>query len=402
MLSHESTRFICGTHTNLVHYSDIFQIPVICGWITVGTQSRPGSIAEVLRADKAHRALEPPVGVASRYTESGEQRAITARSGLTPEPHRVHQTVVGGFQVPPLANVRIPSWFGCDISGDERRRGPIYNYSRVFTWWQCATSVDEAMEATMTSIEAGGTCQTRQPWDTARKAEDNLAGDSLQTARYCGLTTNSIHAYPKWSDIPADVWKRMITAALMGIFVQWGTTGPAIVIAYTTPVQGFGCRSGAYTLYGSLGVAAWFFLTISMLLSHGAMLRYQEVHANNPMIDLRKNVNGQNQYKRTWPHTFICAAAVVTRYLGKTIAVCNAIWILLSSLFEYIGGFDNCWCKGDVLGLGDRGWVVLYKTAGELAQAAQTPWATGVATSILVCVFSFSFFWLGCRRTGED
>jgi len=60
-----------------------FQVPVICGWIAVGTQYRAGSIIDALQDDLtlAYRAL-PVVGANGNPTTAHErQRAILSRSG---------------------------------------------------------------------------------------------------------------------------------------------------------------------------------------------------------------------------------------------------------------------------------------------------------------------------------
>lgn len=91
-------------------------------------------------------------------------------------------------------------------------------------------------------------------WNSTERPEKNLAGDSHTTAHYCGLDIGRapIMAYSEWSEITAEVWKRIFVAALFTVFVQWGTTGPGILIAYYTPTRGIGCRSGGYALYGGL------------------------------------------------------------------------------------------------------------------------------------------------------
>lgn len=160
-----------------------------------------------------------------------------------------------------------------------------------------------------------------------------------------------------------------------------------------TPTRGLGCRSGGYLFYGSFGTIVWLLLLSSMLLSHACMKRYQAIHLDNPSIDF-----SQQGPERAWSHSALCGAAVTTRCLGKLIAVCNALWLIVSSLFEYIGAYDNCWCKADVLGLRDKGWVVLFKDTGDLADAARTPWAGGVAISIIVCSMTYLFFWLGSTK----
>lgn len=393
------------------------QIPVILGWVTVGTQFSPDTIEQALTSDEAHRALEPPLQTGNT-SEPLAQKGIVPRSGLSPQPHRV-QTVVGQFDVPPHKNLELPTWLGADISGDERIKGPIYNYARPFTWWKLASSMEDALSNTLDKIDAGHACGADPnvpgvSWNSTGKAEANLSGDSHKTSLYCGLATRPIHAYPRWKEIPGSVWKHMLAASVMAIFVQWGTTGPSILIAYFTPTIGVGCRTGAYLFYGGLGTLVWILLGASMLLSHAAMLLYQRVHIRNPSIRFRpgsssgaiNNFNPNppqpNRYVRTWGHATLCAAAVSLRYLGKIIAIANALWLIVSTLLEYIGAYDNCWCKGDVLGLGKSdGWVVLFKTTKDLAEAAQPYWDGGVIGGIVVCSISYAFFWLGSRNLGR-
>lgn len=56
-------------------------------------------------------------------------------------------------------------------------------------------------------------------------------------------------------------------------------------------------------------------------------------------------------YAHLGPLRALCAA-VLTRVLGKLIAALNAFWLVLSSLLDYTGVYDRCYCKGDQLELG--------------------------------------------------
>lgn len=393
-------------------------IPVIWGWVLVGTQGSADSIDEALRADIAYRAKEPPVLPGASSTEKGEQRGIMVRSGLAVQPHRV-QTNEAAFEVPPVVNLTLPGWLGADIMGDEKRPGPIFNYARVFTWWQLARTVEAALTTSVNGIATGQTCKQSSekssplPWNMDRRPEENLAGDSYTTAQYCGLDLNrgQIIAYPEWGDIAPDVWKRIFVASIMAMFVQWGTTGSGILIAYFTPTQGIGCRTASYLVYGGLATIVWFLLTISMMFSHAAMVRYQREHRVAPSMDFRRpsltSPNDQTVqpqgYERSTGHSVLCGLAVTTRLLGKTIAVCNALWLLITALLEYTGVYDRCYCRGNQTSLGlKHGWVALFKSEDQLAHIATSPWAGGVAMSILICFASYVFFWLGSRESTRD
>jgi hypothetical protein len=400
---------------------------VIIGWILVGTQYRYNTIEEALCADLAYQTLEAPLSTSQDqngqpkliFSKPADQLGILARSGLNPQP-RTDQTVNGGFEVPPEDHLYCPEWLGCDIRGDERHSGPIFNYAKVFTWWQFSHTVSEALTAMLENIRAGKACRLIEPgtraslrgrdirrrrqllrdWDPQGSLAENLAGDSVETANYCGLRGGSIPAYP--TTLPSEVWKRVFLAAVVALFVQWGTTGPSLFISYLTPTKGLGCRSTSYLLYGVSGTFVWLLLFISMLLSHYAMLRYQQIQIQHPPVDLSRNEDGLPcTYKRGATHTAMCAGAVITRYTAKAIAIANTLLLIGSNLAEITGGFDNCWCNSDFLSLGEDGWIVLFRSPHQIAAQMRLPLNMGIATIILVCFISWLFFYLGCKQPGD-
>lgn len=333
--------------------------------------------------------------------------------GLTPQHYRVPTSggqdgsaayvgnAPGRIGTDDYARLEVPNWFGFDVGGDEKEEGPLYNHARPFTWWQFASAIEHAFAATLSSLRNGDNCQ-EQPWDKHQLPEYNLEGTATQVAKYCGLDTYPILAYPEWNEISAKVWHRMLLAALLAIWVQFGTAGPAIFVAYLTPVAGLSCRSGSYLIYGVLGTVSWILLTASTLFSHAVMLRYQRKHESDSNLDLRENSNRPGFYRRTLSHSFLCAAAVVTSATGKILAACNALWLVASSIFEYVGFYENCWCSGDAVSLGDKGWIVLFKNAKDLSDAASKYWVGGVVLSFAVCFLSFLFFYFGCRTTDDE
>ncbi|KAK3623666.1 hypothetical protein LTR56_020503 [Elasticomyces elasticus] len=391
----------------------IWLIPVILGWITVGTQSTHHAITDALSAKRAHRALEFPTPQAQAqlanssldYTARQEQCGLVVRSGLTPQLHS-NQPRPGAFEAPPHAQLEVPTWMGASVQGDEAALGPIYNYARPFTWWRNAFLFDRTLFQVLDNIKHSRDCQTihlptgaHQAWDDNHGSR-NLAGDSQSTALYCGLDARAIRAYPTWSELPAEVYKRLFAASVAGLCVQWGTTGASIVIAYKTPTVGFGCRSASYTFYGGLGTAVWLFMMVSMLLSHAVMLRYQDVHERQPTVDFRikNDPSNPDQYTRSLGHSILCALAVTTRYIGKSLAIINTNLLVLTSIFQFIGLFDNCWCQGNAFGMGADGWVVLFKDAHDLADAAASSWGGGLAMTLTVCVMAYIFFALGSLK----
>ena len=268
-------------------------------------------------------------------------------------------------------------------------------------------------------------CSGEREWKPGKyDCRTGLRGDAARTEAYCGLNrpNREIYAYPEWSEIPSGIWIGIGFSAILAMFVQWGTTGAALMIAYLTPTKGLGCRSGGYLLYGSTATVSWLLLAMSSLFSHSTMLRYQREQQKQPIVDphsARENdttshVNGiplihlvtpvsrssspkslRSTSASIWYRVPVRGLAAVTRYLGKTLAIANALFVVAISLFEFTGGFDNCWCKSDVIGLGNSGWVALFKTAHDLEQVASVQWGMGVVFSVLVCVISFGVFWGG-------
>ena len=406
------------------------QVPIILGWIRVGTQQLPKSIDHALKTENAYLALGPrnvPNSTEERvYTRSKDQRGLVVAdkrdSGLTLQTRRIPQ-------LPREEDQRLSRF--CNIRGDEKRRGPAFNYARTFTYCHLIRAVTQALQTTADNICERKSCSGEREFQE-QNYRTGLQGNAACTEAYCGLDRpdREIYAYPEWREIPSDIWIGMASSAALAMFLQWGTTGAALMIAYLTPTKGLGCRSGAYLLYGTNATVSWLLLAISSLFSHSAMLRYQSEKQKQPLANARAaQANGTVPHTNgtvepandgiplvppgssvqpsssSQPHRSISAAmwnlvpvrglAAVARYLGKTLAVANALFLVAISLFEFTGGFDNCWCKSDTVGLRNAGWVVLFKTAHDLEQSASLQWGMGLMVSILVCLISFGVFWGG-------
>ncbi|RYP47671.1 hypothetical protein DL768_006324 [Monosporascus sp. mg162] len=301
----------------------------------------------------------------------------------------------------------IPNCLGCSVPGDEKQEGPAFNYARVFTWWNMANRLHQAFEKTAANLESRLDVDGKMVPEDLKFKECNLKGDSLHLLRYCGLadTINGqivpqdLKEYPEWSELDSGFYQRIVTAIAVGLFVQWCTTGAAIVISYLTEVRGLGCRSGGYILYGILGVLSFVFLFASSIFSHAAMLRHEAMQRDR---HLKEKERGASCFEYPPPPPPRSPAAfrglaVVTRMLGRVLVVTNAAWLILSSIWELVGFYDNCWCDGTVLSKGWRGWVILFKESSAMAAAARQPWAGGVFLSVFGLAGSCSVFWLYCR-----
>ena len=125
------------------------------------------------------------------------------------------------------------------------------------------------------------------------------------------------------------VFLRVVSATILALGLQWGTTGASILIHLNTQPKGLGCRALTFVLYGAAATVAFLLLLFSSIISH--LVRPQSA--------------GQ---KRSGLNTLIGCIAAGTRWLGKLIAIMNGFGILLSCTMQFAGVYDNCFCSSMV------------------------------------------------------
>jgi hypothetical protein len=89
------------------------------------------------------------------------------------------------------------------------------------------------------------------------------------------------------------------------------------------------------------------------------------------------------------------AVAVITRLLGKALAIANAGWLIASSVLEDIGTFQTCWCQTDAFQYHTSGWTPVFKGAADLRNVASDVWIGGFMWSIVVCFVTIVIFAYG-------
>ncbi|KAK4110156.1 hypothetical protein N656DRAFT_301342 [Canariomyces notabilis] len=516
-----------GDHTEALILSSsalwMWLVPIIWGWIAVGTQYGSDTIDDTLSEFMLLRA--------------GQQNA---------PPHKTSRQEA--FKVlKSLPNERLPRFLIFDICGDEIQQGPTFNYARVFTWWSAAKSIHNTFQAVATKYNdrqplpaAGGSAnnavfengavspgvgastepgvigttnltnyptgsstagaaispgnshspvrgrevhtpaseagllraqaaetrpgvvelqpirtepqqepltetmpeetesQTTRTWPPRNVDAENIVGASRvrsfrmrdlngtvdQLNQYCGFGPETrLKRYPSWKEIveDGDILIRIAVAAMVGLFVQWGTTIPAVIIAYLTDVKGIGCRSGSYLIYGIAGTAAFSLFLMTTLFSHAAILSHEAAHAAREARRAGEDMSSrtvsppgkscrqpqrQHAEETTRPCPYkgspvLAVLAVSTRIFGHLIVIGNATWIILSSLWELVGFYDSCWCEGTTFSTGDYAWVALFKQAVDLRERAEGPWAGGVAMSMIVASVSLFGFVVLCKDVKE-
>ncbi|KAI0129846.1 hypothetical protein BJ170DRAFT_289950 [Xylariales sp. AK1849] len=422
----------------------VWLVPIICGWITVGTQNDHSTIAHALDRDNVtvagppapveqgvnSRARNLSTGTSSRTVminstdaDAIEPASPSAENGSFEEaiPPVVFQKQKG-FRLAHQRNLMEPlitlpatggelhleetaehvrSCFGFSIAGDEKQEGPTFNYARVFTWWHVATQIHDAFEATAKNLHTRKDLTGRRRSMFDKLKHKDLKGDSLSVLQYCelaemtgtGVEPRQLTEYPAWKDLDAAFWQRIVISVAMALFVQWGSTSAALMIGYLTEVVGLGCRSGSYIVYGVVGTTSFALLFASSIFSHAAMLQHQATRLTRRHDHANERLAGPD------PGSLTCfrVCAVLTRVLGRVLVVFNSAWIILISLWELIGFFNNCWCDGVSLSKGDKGFIILFKDGKEMAQSAQPAWAGGVFLSVFVVAASSAVFWLFCR-----
>jgi hypothetical protein len=260
--------------------------------------------------------------------------------------------------------------------GDAKYSAPIFNYARVLPWTQNV----EHMVAVFRCASRHARDHQRvdgQPqahWvDGAEIQPQNRRGTLEQVISYC--TSSFPEKRSHWGP---GVWSRMLIASLIALLLQWGTAGAAIIIVYYTPTVGLGCRSGSYLLYAAASTLIWMLLVTSSILTHLLATPSLTGSANQEPDSDHDTIH----FTQPWPRlqNFIRMLVIFLRRLGKVLATCNAIWIILVCTFQFSGFFSRCYCNSSAIGLGSGSgaYDVIIITANEV----KGPWIGGVALAL--------------------
>ncbi|THU93303.1 hypothetical protein K435DRAFT_670500 [Dendrothele bispora CBS 962.96] len=251
------------------------------------------------------------------------------------------------------------------LHNNERCTAPIFNYSRVFSW---ATVTEEVVDCFRQASKHAGDSRSvdgRQwlqddHYDGISKA--NRIGTARQVQEYCKYYPSTQRKY-RWG---SGVWSRIFVASSMALFLQWGTTGAALLIVMATPTKGLGCRSAAYITYASISTFIWGLLLLSTVLAHYSGVGKTMMFANSRSHDLRIAAN----------------LSIVFRQCGTVLASFNTLAILLTNIFQFSGFFDRCYCDSSVMGLGPKSaYNVIEFTQDDISGMRQA-WIWGVILAV--------------------
>ncbi|EFQ30377.1 hypothetical protein CGRA01v4_09913 [Colletotrichum graminicola] len=370
----------------------IWLVPVIIGWVLVGTQNKKGTIQEAIRRANGRISVEnKETGI--EVVDDVEHPALadpTTRFVNAPSsPTRTNQ---------PEMRLRMFSVAGC-----QRQQGPVYNYARSITWLNFADRLYMAFRAASDQMKKqreilSQPCITNDDYvkvsadcglaPNVSTHANGSAGHHQQPPATQGPPSHVLVEYTSLSEMSPPAmsafWRHVAWSMLVALVLQWGTTGWAIYISYETVVKGLGCRSGSYVIYGVLATASCAAMLFSAWVSHFTMRAYQYTHRTTGYLQ------------------FCGAVAVVTRLLGQFLLVSNTIWLLAISIFELIGFFDSCYCSGTELSKRlEYGWILLFKNADALKADAQEAWKTGIGMGFVTNFLAVMIFYLASRQGNE-
>ncbi|KIJ53265.1 hypothetical protein M422DRAFT_775874 [Sphaerobolus stellatus SS14] len=317
----------------------LWLLPVVIGWLQLSPKSDMVKLRESVKKANEHAYV---------YVNNSikEAKSVTRRRAISLQ------------------------WKSCDpLQQDEQCTVPIYNYSRYLRWVRAANKVSTAFDMASQRLPPNGPSlvsegkSTRPDLNVYELVEIGPPTHTLESTSEvsnCGQTTDEdLHNLSVWNH---QTIGRMLYASILALFLQWGTTGAAIVVVVRTPTRGLGCRSASYVLYGVLSTFVWILLVSSSILADFAL------HADYTMLteqDSRRRIGLRRRLS-----TF-------TRRLGKSIAYFNAVWVILTCVFQFSNFYDRCYCNSSIFAWHGEAYAVIQFTQSDIS-STRLAWIGGV------------------------
>ncbi|KAG6371065.1 hypothetical protein JVT61DRAFT_10602 [Boletus reticuloceps] len=347
----------------------LWLLPIVIGWLVLSPKCDH---------DRVHDA----------YHRANRQVFVADSRDATAAP--IHLTYNFGLTISSS-----PDWklYGRNItSPDESRIPPVFNYARTLSWSRTVylTSLFYRAAWRKSSWHRVGVDGNRIPRNVPNDIpRESRLGNRDQVRDYCHPDH---HESPEINVLwPRGVVFNMIVASLMSLQLQWGTTIAAILAAWFTPTIGLGCRSLAYLIYGMLSTAVWILLLLSSVLGYYAhhlvedlpipdfesdeqdtsptsitghgfpfpggagsaaipLHRFPSPHVGTPLdTDEPASITTIKYFHTGWRHAqTIARVSDWLRWIGKSLAIVNAVGIITNSVFQYSGMYDNCYCDSSI------------------------------------------------------
>jgi hypothetical protein len=95
----------------------------------------------------------------------------------------------------------------------------------------------------------------------------------------------------------------------------------------------------------------------------------------------------------------IGALAVLTRLIGNTLAILNALWVITFSILQFTNVYNNCWCASSALQWGANHYILLFPQPSQIYAIASPFWIAGTFIGIASAAICVIFFMLA---KGDD
>ena len=125
------------------------------------------------------------------------------------------------------------TFLGFSIAGDELEPGPIFNYARPWTHANAVKHISDAFETLTERQKLEQPVAKGRTWDSdPDNWKENLQGSPEEYSKYINPKGKDDLDFSIHAPASANLNFNCVIAAFVAVFLQWGTTGAAMVIAY--------------------------------------------------------------------------------------------------------------------------------------------------------------------------
>ena len=159
-----------------------------------------------------------------------------------------------------------------------------------------------------------------------------------------------------------------------------------------TPTIGIGCRALICMTYSLTSLFSCLLLIAASHCSDSWSFQFERYRWKMETEDYPS----VQKIREAWSSNILAVGSIGFRLLGKTLAIFNAIFIIVGCILEFVGVYESCFCKSTYLGLRERAYISFLSTE-ESAQIARPYWFGGAGAAILaVLIVCFGYF-RGCH-----
>ena len=196
------------------------------------TSARSYKFPSILQQSPASSSIRPDTLYPSRSDDTELQTLVTDRQVSTTSTTRTEQDSSLPLEDDAFCESHQQTLLGLSIAGDELEPGSIFNQARIWTHMHASKQVAEAFLMLTRRQKQRQTVHGREWEEDPSRWTENLQGTPEQMSRYISASHEDQQDLSVHARASADLVHNCITASFVAVFLQWGTTGAAIVIAY--------------------------------------------------------------------------------------------------------------------------------------------------------------------------